>query len=415
MPRKRKLPPGIKVRRGAYYADVYLNGKRWRGRLSTDLDAATRILNKKRARADQAGHGILDNDYPIEDLRRLYLDHIRQAKRPATLKRYTRSLDTILPQMAATRVSHLRVEQLFAFRKNRLAEGVSPRTVNHDTTILHAMLRWGATKAKVIGSNPLAGIDPLPDDNPKEGRPLTRDEVTRLLNKSPAPWRDIWYALLVTGMRRGELAALTFQDIDHDARELVIPDAAAKNHTGRRIPIDADLWTILQKQEAGREARDHGRGKTHNITRRVVARFTRDRVFVTTQNTPLDHASGLYDAFIRCCGLAGIETKPPGDQPGEHVDIHSLRRTFATDLISNGADPKSVQELLGHKTLEMTMKIYAKIHGGTKRQAVGKLSYGSGTFTPAGVLEFPANGKALPVQNSHQSVTEPMVAKTESA
>jgi site-specific recombinase XerD len=72
------------------------------------------------------------------------------------------------------------------------------------------------------------------------------------------------------------------------------------------------------------------------------------------------------------------------------VDLHSLRRTFATDLIVNGADPKSVQELLGHKTLAMTMNIYAKVHGRTKRQTVAKLSYGRGTTPPEGIVELPA-------------------------
>ena len=74
----------------------------------------------------------------------------------------------------------------------------------------------------------------------------------------------------------------------------------------------------------------------------------------------------------------------------EHVDIHSLRRTFATEAISSGADPKSVQELLGHKTLAMTMKIYTKIRTQTKRQAIARLPYGSGATTPEHLMKLPA-------------------------
>ena len=72
------------------------------------------------------------------------------------------------------------------------------------------------------------------------------------------------------------------------------------------------------------------------------------------------------------------------------MDIHSLRRTFATNLFVNGADPKTVQELLSHKTLEMTMNLYAKIHPGTKRSAIGCLSYGVGARAPEHVVEFPS-------------------------
>jgi site-specific recombinase XerD len=67
---------------------------------------------------------------------------------------------------------------------------------------------------------------------------------------------------------------------------------------------------------------------------------------------------------MRCCNKAGIETRGL-DSRGrilEHVDVHSLRRMFATNLIVNGADPKTVQEFLGHKNLAMSMQICTKIN-----------------------------------------------------
>jgi hypothetical protein len=71
-----------------------------------------------------------------------------------------------------------------------------------------------------------------------------------------------------------------------------------------------------------------------------------------------------------------------------------------------------VQELLGHRTLAMTMNLYATIHGRTKRQAVGRLSYGKGARAPEGVLEMPP---AAPVQFGHQTVTDPKPAAGETA
>ena len=72
--------------------------------------------------------------------------------------------------------------------------------------------------------------------------------------------------------------------------------------------------------------------------------------------------------------------------------MHSLRRTFATNAITNGADPKSVQEILGHRTLDMTMRIYTKIKAAPKRQAVAKLSYGLGATAPGHLLPLAATG-----------------------
>jgi hypothetical protein len=74
----------------------------------------------------------------------------------------------------------------------------------------------------------------------------------------------------------------------------------------------------------------------------------------------------------------------------DHIDVHSLRRTFITDALANGADPKSVMEIVGHKTLDMTMRVYAKMHAQTKRQAVAGLSYGKGSQTHEHVVELPS-------------------------
>src|SRR5205823_5663967 len=96
-------------------------------------------------------------------------------------------------------------------------------------------------------------------------------------------------------------------------------------------------------------------------TQKVLAKFTRERVFVNTANTPLQRTN-LYRTFLRCCAKAGIETKTyDGDgRPVSHVDLHSLRRTFITEAISNGADPGTVQQLAGHKSLKVTMNVYHK-------------------------------------------------------
>src|SRR5207249_871692 len=109
--------------------------------------------------------------------------------------------------------------------------------VNADVKALSTMLFWGVEKG-LIGSNPLARFGELPDDSPKEGRSLEPAEVARLLDTSPAHWRDLWYALLVTGLRLSEMTGLRFSDVDWENRELVVRGRRAKNHTARRVPLD---------------------------------------------------------------------------------------------------------------------------------------------------------------------------------
>ena len=73
-----------------------------------------------------------------------------------------------------------------------------------------------------------------------------------------------------------------------------------------------------------------------------------------------------------------------------HLGLHSLRPKFATYLIPGGADAKSVQELMGHKILAMTMNLYAKIHSENNSHALLRLSYGAKVTAPDHVVEFPS-------------------------
>src|SRR5262249_13215556 len=63
-----------------------------------------------------------------------------------------------------------------------------------------------------------------------------------------------------------------------------------------------------------------------------------------------------------------------------------------------------------HRTLDMTMRIYARIHSQTKRQALAKLSYGQGTLARDHILPYPGNAAGFSVPNGHQSVTTPKAA-----
>jgi integrase len=389
----RKLPEGMTTRPGrrGYYAEFVVVGRRVQKKLGNDFEAARRILRDLRGRAERGEFGLLDNDYPVSQLRMAFLKRCEQELRPRTLDRYRASLDQVLGWLGVVKVRQIETAGVLGFREHRLLQGVSPRTVNHDVTILGAMLRWGVEQG-LIGSHPLRGIKPLLHDHPKEGRPLTDDEVHRLLDLSLSPWRDIWYALLVTGMRKDELANLRFSDIDWEGRDLVVRGRHAKNRRERRIPIEDGLWEILKRLRQEASQRSPGTGRTPEIAAKVRTRFSREHVFVTTQNTPLTHRSGLCEAFLRSCKLANIPTKT-FDSEGrlvEHVDVHSLRRTLATNAIVHGADPKSVQEILGHRTLDMTMRIYARVKGMPKRQAVARLSYARGVTPPEHLLCLPA-------------------------
>jgi integrase len=218
-------------RRG-YSADFRVGGRRLQKKLGTDLEAAKSILRDLRGRAERADFNLLDNNFPLADLKRQYLAHCRQTLEASTVRCYAHWLDTILAGLGVVKASQLSVDGVVAYREHRLAEGRSPRTINAEVGALSTMLTWNVEPpAKLIGSNPLSGIKPLPHYHPKEGRPLSDSEVPRLLDASPPLWRDIWYAFLVTGLRKGELGDLRFtrEFLDWDARDPIVPAWLAKN------------------------------------------------------------------------------------------------------------------------------------------------------------------------------------------
>jgi integrase len=325
----------------------------------------------------------------LDHVRKLYLAHCRQTLDPVTVVGYQRWLNTILSALAVTKVSQLALPAITLYRQQRLALGKSPRTVNGEVGALRTMLQWAVDPARLIGSNPLAGVKPLPHLQPKQGRALSDDEVKKLLDASPPHWREIWYAFLTTGMRKGELAALQFSPefIDWEGRDLIVPAWLAKSCKARHIPMNDELVAIIKRREAERSDRKPASGRGPE-SRQMRARFTTDHIFTTRFSTPLDSKGNLLRALEVCLRRAGIERKTyhRDGRVVEHLDVHSLRRTFATSLIVGGADPKSVQELLGHATLAMTMQVYTKVRAQTKRQAIAKLTYGGMATGPDHVL-----------------------------
>ncbi|MBI5851752.1 MAG: site-specific integrase [Planctomycetes bacterium] len=186
----------------------------------------------------------------------------------------------------------------------------------------------------------------LPSKPVKEQRALSDEEIGELLKASSEESREVWVLFLHTGMRKRELALLQWKDVDLVADEIHVRPEVAKSKRGRRIPMSADVKAILQK-------------------RLVAAGDAQSDAPVL----PTIEKRGFYEyvlrTFDRDLEAANI------DKVGVHV--HALRRTFATRLIRAGVDPKSVQTLLGHSTLDLTLKLYTDARGMDLKGAVSKL------------------------------------------
>jgi len=365
--RKRKLPSGLWDRNGVYYSRFRANGKVIVKRLSSDFKVASEILVELKAKYARAAHGMLDNDYLWADLKKEFLRWARQHVKEHD--KYEQELGRFEKYQAVRNIQQITPEYVFGYRDWRLTHAarkelscVSPRTVNKEVGTLRNMLNKGVEWGK-LRSNPVAGIQPLPHTElAKERRALTLEEAEALFAISTPRQRTIWRMFMLTGLRRNELVKLKFSHVDFERRCLTVIVANAKSKKAREIPLDDESLEVITK------LRDEAASRTPTRETKP-SKFSRDHVFVTKDGHPL--ANNLLRTFYANCKRAGIEDAHPGGA----VDIHSLRVTYATLAMENGANPKAVQAILGHSTLAMTMGIYTKATEKSKREAVAAIPF----------------------------------------
>lgn len=394
MARKKKLPEGMWQRGKVYYARFRHNGKLIRKKLDTDFEAACEELTRLKLKLNRKAAGEIDNDFPLEKLKEEYLKAKRQEIRPSSVKRIEHSLNRMLKALPVVDVDQLTNAHIRTYRAER-KEGQhsdrkkgqrsdrtpAVRTINLEVGALAAMLNWAVQEEK-IGSNPIS-VKPLDGPKAKKRRALTAEEVEALFKHSPDYLKPVWRMFACTGIRKGELVAMRFDDIDFEAKTATVLDITAKNGREREIFLEDGILAMLRELQKQATHRRPVEGRAKHITAGQLKNFSKEHVFVTQANTPLKN--NLLKRFYAVAKRAGIE----GAHSGGSVDIHSLRGTFATLALEGGATPKAVQEILGHATIAMTMDVYAKATNRGKREAIASLPFAK-VSEPEHIVKLPS-------------------------
>ena len=250
----------------------------------------------------------------------------------------------LVPAFGSLPLAAITSARIAAFQ-SRLAAGTASRpsrplrakTVNNVLAVLRKCLvlavEWGELQS-LPATRPMR-VGPAPF------RYLRDDEVAALLDAAPDPWRTMVLVAAKTGLRYSELAGLHWDDVDLERRVLFVQRGkvlgridAPKNGRSRRVPITSDVAAAL----AAASAR----------TGPVFAHFESYRQAWRAMHD-ISQAAGL-----------------------ERVGWHALRHTFASKLVSTGVPIRSVQELLGHQSITMTMR-YSHLGPQELRSAVDVL------------------------------------------
>ena len=341
---------GLYKRGRTYWFTIMHEGQRIQKSLGTD--------NKKMAEKAYAKTltGIIESRYfeTARAKRILFQEMTTKYLKDHKHSRDQTSLKQLSPFFNDRTLFQITTRLVAEYREKRTAEKAKPATIYQELALLRRMFNVAIREWQWLKINPVSGLSFSVGNKNARTRWLAPEEQERLLRcaTNPAWLRPLLITALHTGMRRGELLALTWKDIDN--RQRIIRIEHSKNGERRSIPISDTLQSTL------------GAIKVRDISGRVFPMAVRS----------------LRAAFDKALGKAKIED----------FHFHDLRHTFATRLVQNGVDLYKVKELLGHKTIAMTMR-YAHHCPESLRSSVEVLDrcYNSATVEQEGIDRWQTN------------------------
>ena len=303
----------------------------------------------------------------VEQFLRYWLEDVHKPSiRVRTYVRYEGMLRLhFIPVLGHLQLLKLSPQHIQALYAQKLKEGLSTNTVN----VLHAILHKAfdhAVRLNLLPRNLCDVVSP-PRTEEHEIQSLSLEQVQQLLTAAQDHHLEALFVLaLMTGMRRGELLALKWQDVNFAESTLYVRRACIEV-TGRGIietePKTAKGRRSIHLPPLAIEALKKHRANQVEVRRKAEIWQERDLIFCTSRGTPFiaTYLHGVFKALLKKANLPDMR-------------FHDLRHSAATLLLGMGTHPKVVQELLGHSQISMTMDIYSHVMPGMQKDALTKLN-----------------------------------------
>ncbi|MFT4227087.1 tyrosine-type recombinase/integrase [Micropruina sp.] len=310
-----------------------------------------------------------------------WVDGLRLA--PSSMASYRRNIEhhvkpylgnVPLQQLTGPRLTKLYRELETSGKVNhKKGTGLSPRSVRYVHTIVKAAMKSAVDHGKIAKNPATLAVPPSARDaKSPEIHPWTGEQLSLFLAWAKERRTDIfpaWHLLAYTGMRRGELLALRWRDVDlNDGRisirrsltpvrtkgqGLSLIEGLTKGKASRVVDIDPTTVAVL---------------KTHRLARGALAMpLIRDTALVfANQEGDRLHPDAFTRRFTE--SVASCARKP-GEDALPAVRLHDLRHTHATLLLKAGINVKIVSERLGHASVGITWDTYQHVMPGMQREA----------------------------------------------
>jgi integrase len=311
---------------------------------------------------------------------RIYLEHWLAAvavdRKPSTAAMYAHKMRRyVIPRIGAMplrRVDAATLDALYAElrtsggrpKKNGEPGPLAEPTVAAVHRILHRAFR-DAVRRRIIRSNPAADAIVPRSTAPREMKVWMSQEVREFLESVGANrLRALWLLAATTGMRRGELCGLMWQDVNLEASNLAVRRA--------RVPIAGKVAEGTPKSDRARviaiapatvsALRTHRKGQLEERLAWGEAWQDSGYVFTQVDGSPVrpDAVTRAFEAHVTAAALPRIR-------------LHDLRHTHATLGLAAGIPAKVMSERLGHAKVGITLDLYSHVVPGMQEEAAAKL------------------------------------------
>jgi integrase len=352
---------------GRYVAEITLeDGKRKQFYGKTQKEA----LEKRRKAQREQEQGTLATgpqqtvkqflEYWLENVYKMRVRLVTYEARRTVVNKH------LLPILGRIRLQKLTAQHVQALYVKKLKEGLSPVTVRTINVVLHTALNY-AKRIKLVGSNVCDDVE-LPGQKQYEVQVvLTPEQAQVLLLKVRGHYLEALTTLaLTTGLRRGEILGLRWQDIDLEKGSLQVRRTLVyMAHHGFKEgepKTEASKRKIVLPQFVIEVLKKHRTMQLEARLKMGTAWIDRDLVFPNKHGNFLTPAS-LASQFTRLLKDAGLP----------HMRFHDLRHNTATLLLSMGVSMKVIQELLGHSSFSTTANIYSHVLPAMQQEAMDKM------------------------------------------
>ena len=309
----------------------------------------------------------------VAELMTRYIAYCRADGRTAvTLESYEqKSKRYIEPRMGSLPLAKLRPAHIAEWKvwlQTKAGENeqpLSPKTVRNIYGVLHAAWRY-ALDLQLVSREVFVGAAKAPKAPRSSATAFTDAEMQKLIAAAePTRWASFVLLALATGARRGELCALSWSDVDFEARTLTIARSLAQTKgrvemkgtkTGNVRRLTLSPWAVdaLRRQRA-LQAQD-------KLQAPAGTYMDEGAVFADERGQRVSPMAATK-AFRKIALAAGIAS----------TRLHDTRHTAASHLIAGGVDVRTTAAMLGHTSPTVTLSTYAHLIGDAQREAADLL------------------------------------------